>query len=388
MFDKSENVFPSINKAIFLAHCSVSPIYSGAARAMKDFVTNLAEGGIAALPGYFDVMPDFHRNVAKFLRTSDRNISYVHNAAEGLCMIANGYPFQAGDQVISYIHEYPSNHYPWVLQRERDVELLLLSDSDPLGELSNIARPKGWSMAELEERVTQRTRIIAIRHVQFTSGYAADLQELGSFCKERGIDLIVDCAQSLGCLPVYPEEYGISAVVASGWKWLMGPKGSGVLFTSEELRNKLNVTMAGPGLMHQGLNYLDHSWAPHSDGRFFEYSTLPWDHVAAMNVLLEEIFLRYSMEDIRAEVFRLQDLLLQNLDPDIMQVLRFQEKNRSGILAAEPVGDYKKITERLSEKGVIITAPIGYLRLAPHFYNSDTQIIASAQVINEVGATC
>lgn len=138
--------------------------------------------------------------------------------------------------------------------------------------------------------------------------------------------------------------------------------------------------------MHQGLNYLDHSWAPHSDGRMFEYSTLPWDHVAAMNILFEKIFLRYPIEDIRDEVFRLQDLLLEHLDPEIMQILHFQQKNRSGILAAEPAGDYSKIVKELSLRGVIITAPIGYLRFAPHFYNSEKQIIESAKIINQIGA--
>lgn len=382
MFDKSAKTFPSKKNMIFLGHCSISPIYNAAANAIKDFSSDMAAGGIAALPGYFDVMHDFHRNVAKLLRTSEHNISYVHNTAEALCMIGNGYPFSPGDQVISYIHEYPSNHYPWVLQKGRGVELLLLSDVAPMEEVANIKRPRGWSMAELAERVTERTRIVAISHVQFSSGYAADLKELGTFCKERDIDLVVDCAQSLGCLPVHPEECNISAVAASGWKWLMGPKGSGLLYTSEKFRQKLNVTMAGPGLMQQGLNYLDHNWAPHSDGRLFEYSTLPWDHVAAMNVLFEEVFLRYSIEDIRDEVFRLQDLLVEKLDAGNMQILRFAEKNRSGILAAEPNGDYRKIVKDMSEGGVIITAPIGYLRFAPHFYNSDNQIIETAKKIN------
>jgi cysteine desulfurase/selenocysteine lyase len=384
MFDKSEKIFPSKKNMIFLGHCAVSPIYNAAANVMKDFVTDMAANGIAALPRYFDVMPAFHKNAAKLLRTSECNISYVHNTAEALCMIGNGYPFTSGDQVISYIHEYPSNHYPWVLQKSRGVELLLLSDAAPLEGADNIKKPKGWSMAELAERVTERTRIVAISHVQFTSGYAADLRELGAFCKQRDIDLIVDCAQSLGCLPVYPEEYHVSAVVASGWKWLMGPKGSGLLYTSEEFRRKLNVTMAGPGLMQQGLNYLDHDWAPHSDGRFFEYSTLPWDHAAAMNVLFEEIFLRYSIEDIRDEVFRLQDLLMENMDLENLQILRFAKKNRSGILVAEPVGDSRKIVKDLSESGIIITAPIGYLRFAPHFYNSDDQLVETAEKMNAI----
>ncbi len=386
MFDKSSSVFPAKNEAIFFGHCSISPLYHNAAETIKKYADDMAARGIRALPAYFDVMSTFHHLGGKLLKTAGTNISFVHNTAEALCQIANGYPFQAGDQVISYIHEYPSNHYPWVLQQPRGVELVLLSDVDPLGDFADVEKPRGWSMEQLEALVTERTRIVAVSHVQFSSGYAADLAELGAFCHERKIDLIVDCAQSLGCLPVYPEEYHIAAVASSGWKWLMGPKGAGLLYTSEEFRRKLNVTMAGPGLMRQGLNYLDHSWDPHEDGRMFEYSTLPWDHVAALNILLEEIFLRYSAEDIRAEVFRLQDLFLDHLEPNYFKILRFTDAHRSGILAALPAQEVETLVKKLSEAGLIVTAPIGYIRFAPHFYLEDNQIIKAAHLVNTICA--
>ncbi len=386
MIDKKKYVLGPKSNEIFLGHCSVSPLYHKAADAMASFSKQMSEGGIRALPGYFDVMPTFHRNGAALLHTSEKNISYIHNTAEAMCQIANGYPFEPGDQVISYLHEYPSNHYPWVLQRKRGVELLLLEDSDPL-ELGEMGKPRAWDMNELVSLVTSKTKVITISHVQFSSGYAANLQELGDFCKQNNIDLIVDCAQSLGCLPVYPEEYNIAAVASSAWKWLMGPKGSAILYTSPQLRQKLEITMAGPGLMRQGLHYLDHSWDPHQDGRMFEYSTLPWDHVAGINAVLEEVFLCNSMEEIRSEIFRLQDLFIENLEPGSLTLLHFAEAHRSGILTALPncnEGEVPELVNKISDAGVIVTAPVGYLRFAPHFYLEDDQIIKAAEVINAI----
>jgi selenocysteine lyase/cysteine desulfurase len=384
MFDTSESIFPAKKNRIFMAHCAISPLFAEAATAKQEFSADMAAGGISALPKYFDLIPRFHRNAAQFLRTSPENISYVHNVAEALCMIANGYPFSPGDEVISYLHEYPSNHYPWLLQQKRGVALELLSDNVPLHENADFSHPTGWSMDELESRITKRTRIIALSHVQFTSGFAADLQRLGELCRHKKVDLVVDCAQSLGCLPVYPEEFNISAMVASGWKWLMGPMGSGLCYTSPEFREKLTETMAGPSLMRQGLDYLDLSWAPHDDGRKFEYSTLPWDHVAAMNAVLENLFLKYSMEDIRDEVFRLQDLLLKNIVPGNLRFFDFPTANRSGILAAEPADvPAADIVDKMRDKGVIVSAPIGLLRCAPHFYNDDNQMETAAEYLNE-----
>jgi cysteine desulfurase / selenocysteine lyase len=384
MFDKSAAAFPAAAKNIFLAHCSVSPLYAAAASAMQGFVQDISSGGISALPRYFDTVPDFHNTVAAFLGTEARNISYVHNTAEALCMIANGYPFSPGDEIISYIHEYPSNHYPWVLQQRRGVKLVLLGDTAQPGCPEESDGPRGWSLQELEERISQRTRLVAISHVQFSSGYGVDLEKLGMLCRAKKLDLVVDCAQSLGCLPVYPEKYHISAVVASGWKWLMGPKGSALLYTAESFREKILPTMAGPGLMRQGLDYLDHTWAPHEDGRKFEYSTLPWDHLAAMTVLLQQIFLASPIEEIRAEVFRLQDIFLENIQCENLRFFRFPLKNRSGILAARYEGDVKKAVAALAERGVIVTAPAGYLRFAPHFYNTDEQMLTAARHVDEV----
>ncbi len=384
MFTKAADVFPIKKQTIFLGHCAISPLYNYAAKAMEKFTQDISAEGISALSRYLDVVPRFHKNLAAFLKTAPENISYVHNTAEAFSLIANGYPFSPGDEIISYKHEYPSNHYPWVLQKKRGVNLVLLSDKKTLQGCEQITKPMSWSMEELESKITSKTRIVAISHVQYTSGYAADLQALGTLCRDRGVDLIVDCAQSLGCLPVFPEEYNISAIASSGWKWLMGPMGSGVLYTAPEFREKLSETMVGPALMRQGLDYLNLSWTPHHDGRKFEYSTLPWDHVCGMNAVLEDIFLKHPIEEIRDEIFRLQDFLFQKIEQIKLKILLFSQKNRSGILAAEPSGNSKDIVASLAKKGVILTAPVGYLRFAPHFYNDEQQLDTAAAYVNEV----
>lgn len=386
MLPGTPDLFPERDEPIFLSHCSVSPLYHAAARAIRNFIDDLAARGVGGLKHHLDILPRLHDNAARLLGCPAADISFVHNTAEALSMVANGYPFAPGDQVISYVHEYPSNHYPWVLQGRRGVELILLADHDPLGRSDPGNRPQGWSMDELEERVTARTRIVAISHVQFASGYAADLRLLGSFCRERGIDLVVDCAQSLGCLPIDPEECHIAALAASGWKWLLGPWASGLLYTSAEFRRKLQPIMTGPGMMRQGLDYLDHRWNPYDDGRLFEYSTVAWDHAAGLNAVLEEVFRRYDGAAIRAEVFRLQDVFLAHCDPDLVRPLRFAEANRSGIVALDVGGEIGTIMARLAAAGVVMTGPAGYLRLAPHFYQQDRQMIEAAAIVNRICA--
>lgn len=385
-FDKHESLFPVKRKYLYLSHCAVSPMYAPAAEAAKRFIDSHCQAGRGLFADYADVLTSFREKAARWLRTSADNIAYVSNTSEGMNLIANGYPFKPGDQIISYVHEFPANHYPWVLQRRRGVELVLLSDVDPLGELPADS-PRGWSMTELEQKVTDRTRIVAISHAQFSNGYAADLESLGAFCAERNVDLVVDAAQSLGVLPLYPETYGIAAMAASTWKWFLGPRGGGLMYTSPAFRAKLTTTMVGAGLMKHRYEYLNHTWDPVDDARCFEYSTLPWEHLVAIDKILEDIFLKYPIEAIRDEVLRLQDFLLARLDRKCFAPLLFPHPHRSGILAVRTQLDLLPLVEMAERQGVIVTAPGGYLRLAPHFYLTDAEIAEAAEILNTLGAT-
>lgn len=383
MFDKAAEKFPSKEKFIFLSHCGVSPVYGPAAKKEITFLEAHARGGGLTVSNYSRAFEGLHQSLGKLLKTAPENISYTKNTAEGLCMIANGYPFQPGDEVISYVHEFPANHYPWKLQERRGVKLVLLSDCDcNTGVVEG--KPRGWSMEELERLVTKRTRLIAVSHVQFASGFAADLAELGDFCKRHQIDLVIDAAQSLGSLPLYPEQWNVSAIASSAWKWLLGPLGTGVFYTTPQFREKLAPVMVGAEMMTQGTDYLNHAWQPFVDGRRFEYSTAPLSPAIGLQCCLEEIFTKHSAEEIRDEIFRLQDVFLEALGTKSYRIVRFAKKNRSGIIALIAPQDPAKIAARALQENVVVTVRGGYIRVAPHFYNDDAELIKAAAVLNSI----
>lgn len=239
-------------------------------------------------------------------------------------------------------------------------------------------------MDDLDRLVSDRTRIIAISHAQFPSGFTADLKELGEFCAKRGIDLVLDVAQTLGAVPVYPGEYNISAVVSSGWKWLMGPIGTGLMYTSKEFRAKLRDVTVGAELMLQGVDYLNHSWHPHHSAKRFEYSTSPLSLAAALEVCIENL-LKYTPEAIQAELLRLQDLFIELLDPDRYLPLIFDRKYRSTILSVICLRTHPEtLVDSLEKENIVFTARGGYLRFAPHFYNTEDEIEKAASILNRL----
>jgi selenocysteine lyase/cysteine desulfurase len=269
------------------------PLYGPALARQHEVALEHSRTGALVFSKYDPILDGLRQASAELLRTSPENVAFVKNTTEGIALIANGYPFQAGDQVISYVHEYPANHYPWKRLEQCGVELVVLPDRDITGNAPP-GRAVAWTMRDLEERVTPRTRIVALSHVQFASGFAADLPALADFCWSRGIDLVLDAAQSLGALPIDVEKLKIAAVVASGWKWLLGPIGCGLLHTSPAFRQKLDLTMVGAESMQQATDYLDHTWNPFTSAKQFEYSTSPITLAAALECCVRELPLRYG----------------------------------------------------------------------------------------------
>ena len=393
--DKSPAQFPIKNNYNFLSHCSVSHLYQPAAEAAKHCLERQVHAGrqmIFEFTGEANIAENFHRNFGQLLKTSPDNISITSNTSEGICMIANGYPWKSGDQIISYINEYPANHYPWVIQtQQHDVELILLTDCDiPQREHSKSAplpesMARGWSFDELVSKVTDRTRVIAISHVQFTSGFAADMVKLGEFCTDKGIDLIVDAAQSLGCLPVYPERWNAAVVAAAGWKWMLGPVGTGVLYTRPDFRDKIEITMTGADQMIQDTEYLDHTWNPFTNGRKFEYSTLTYAAVTGLSTTAAEIFNQTTMEQVRDHNFALQDLAIEHLDASKYQPVLHSPEHRSGILALIPKEKSdKQICTALAEENIILTPRDGFVRVAPHVCSTEEEVVQAVEALNRI----
>ncbi|MCS7204314.1 MAG: aminotransferase class V-fold PLP-dependent enzyme [Leptospiraceae bacterium] len=381
--------FPFKNKYIYLNFCGVSPLYEPARRKKQEFENLQSQLGALVFLEYPNVLKQFHESVAKLLKTSEKNISFVKNTAEGLSLIANGYPFESDkDEILSFVFEYPSNHYPWKLQeRKQKAKFKIIPNTK-----SVLLNPEevpdgfvyGFSMQDIEKIVTKHTKIIAISHVQFTSGFAANLKELGDFCKTHNIDLIVDAAQSLGVIPLYPEEWNISAIAASGWKWLLGPLGSGILYTSEKFRNKIELMNVGAEVMIQGQDYLNHTWQPHTDGRKFEYSTISYSDVIALTECIEGLILPYSPEKIFSHIQKLHQIFKEIIKKNKhILIPEFPFENRSGILSAI-VKNPQEVAQILRKHSLVCTVRGNYLRIAPHIMITEEEIQKAAETLLKI----
>ncbi|MBR5283568.1 MAG: aminotransferase class V-fold PLP-dependent enzyme [Clostridia bacterium] len=165
---------------------------------------------------------------------SPENIAFTKNTVEGLNLIARAFPWQPGDNIILNNQEHTSNLMPWLALKEIGVEIRMVQ-----------AEGYALPVESFEKMIDNRTRMIAVSHVQASTGYTCDLAALGALCKEKGIFLVVDAIQSLGLLPFHAESWGIDAVSAGGHKGLLAVPGIGILYTSPALLEKLSPAHVG-----------------------------------------------------------------------------------------------------------------------------------------------
>ncbi len=376
--------FPRQQGKICFNHCRISPLYRLAAEREAECAKRWADEGIDAFFGLRHEVPALHTAAAQFIGTEAGNISFTRSCAEGINLIAQGFRFQNEDEVVSYVFEFPSNHHPWrSAERFRSIDLKLLPNVNPLSSKFD-GLPCAWSMDDLDSLVSSKTRIIAVSHVQFTSGFAADLHALGSYCRDRGIFLVVDAAQSLGCIPIDVKQMNISALVSSGWKWLLGPYGGSLLFTTPEFREHVNLIFPGPASMKPKASYLDLDWDPLETGGKFEYSAVPLSLTAALRVCFSDIFVPLGRDAIWKEVCRLQSLLFDELKGVPAERAAFPEAHRSGICSFLTEKAPATVVAELGKRNVVVSERDGYVRLAPHFYNTDEEVRFVAGAFAEV----
>ena len=90
-----------------------------------------------------------------------------------------------------------------------------------------------WSpsriLSSLATKVRPDTRMVVCTHASNVCSAVLPIEEIGAFCRRRGLYFVVDGAQSAGGYDLNVDRMGITALCLPGHKGLMGPQGTGML---------------------------------------------------------------------------------------------------------------------------------------------------------------
>jgi selenocysteine lyase/cysteine desulfurase len=357
--------FPVTRECVYLNHAGVGPLSRRAAGRMAMLAETVSRSGDRL---WFDRMAEVERVrglAARLIGAREaREVAFVENTSTALSLVAEGLEWKPGDNVVGAALEFPSNVYPWMGLAARGVEYRQAKERD--GRID----PE-----ELFSLIDSRTRMVALSWVQYASGFRSDLARLGRACRELGILFVVDVIQGLGALPLDVEADFIDVAAASAHKWLLGPEGIAMLYVSDRVVERLRPMRSGWRSMREPFQWTEFDLTWSEGAKRFESGTLNVYGILALGGSLE-ILLEIGAEVIEPRVLALANLAARGLKELGLAVVSSRHRTEtSGIVTAVPSGrTADELVKRLNERGVVVAARAGRLRIAPHFYNTADEI--------------
>ncbi len=360
--------FPVAAERVFLGHAGVCPLPRRVIDAMHDLTLM---SGLADQEEVFGArrMLEIRRLAAGLLQAQAEEIALVGPTSLALSYVAAGLPFRRGDNVLIYHDDYPSNVYPWMALAERGVQVRFMN----VRELGRIRR------IDVEGQIDESTRLVALASCHFIAGWRIDIPAIGQLLRRRNVLFCVDGIQTLGAFPTTVEH--VDFLAADAHKWLLGPLSAGIFYVRKELQERLRPAVFGWHNVRCP-NYVAQEQLTYPpDARRYEAGSANLIGLAGLEAalrLLQEI----GIDRIGAELLRKRALLVPALRAKGYEVLQeaAPPEHASGIVTFfKRDADLPALHGRLTEQRIVTSLRADrsgqrYLRLSPHFYNTDAEL--------------
>jgi selenocysteine lyase/cysteine desulfurase len=364
--------FPLTDELIYLNHAAVAPWPKRTRDAVMAFAVQNSQFGSHYYLDWLKKEAKLRQQFKTLLNTpSMDDIALVKNTSEALSFVAYGLNWQAGDNIVSSDQEFPSNRLPWQSLADQGVEFRQ-------ADLNSADSPEDALFA----LVDAHTRLLTISSIQFASGLRMDLHRIGAFCKQRDILFCIDAIQSLGAVQFDVQAYHADFVMADGHKWLFGPEGLGVFYSSTSAREKLKLTQFGWHMLKDSHNYENKPWELHPGAQRFECGSPNMLEIHALSASLS-LLLEVGMDNIEKQVIERSDFLKTIITdhPQLELLSNRISPFKSGIVVFKHRTIANEVLYKsLQQNGVVCALRGGGIRFSPHFYNNFDEIERAVQM--------
>lgn len=344
----------------YLDHAAVAPLSEPAAMMLGEWTANLVAHGAAEWGRWARGLEQVRRSCATLLGCETHEIALIRNTTEGINLVAEGFPWHAGDNLVTLADEFPSNLYPWMHLADLGVETRRVACH--LGRVD---------LAEVEAACDSRTRLVSVSWVNYASGWRNDLDALADIAHRRGAYFFLDAIQGLGVFPLDVRRTPIDFLAADGHKWLLGPEGAGLFYLRAEHLGLLRARGVGWNSVKQAHDFHHIDLDLKDSAARYEGGTYNMPGLLALGASLR-LLAEYGTEAISRRVLELTELACNRLREVSATVLSCREPSHaSGIVSFElPAQDPLAVRKRCLERKVLLSCRAGRLRISPHAYNN------------------
>ncbi len=347
---------------VYMNHAAIGPMPT---RALVEHVQGygqLAAKGEAGLDfeGMITKWDDVRKQFASLINGKTEGVAITTNTASGLHLVADGlsHLFKPGANIVINEMEFTTNSYLWQKVCKRyGLELRVA--------------PYANHFSQLETLIDNQTVLVSISFVQFSNGYTADMEWISRLCKENNAFFVVDAIQGLGAVPFDVERMGVDFVASGGYKWLIGPLGSGYFYANPRHDDIFDSVMVGWFGDRDFSRMTHHNFEPWPDAR--QYQTYLSPMFFTLSESLQQI-MNWKVNETHRHVKLLIDRLVEGIAGTPYSVNTvLEEKYRSGIIKIDHP-DAENIVERLKQENIIVSLRDGGIRISPHRHNTEEQM--------------
>jgi selenocysteine lyase/cysteine desulfurase len=373
--------FPVTRHLVYLNHAAVAPLSVRCAQAMKDLAEDACQFGSLHYGDWLSCYDGLRRSAARLVNAEPGEIAIVKNTSEGIATIAMGMDWRPGDRVVAFAEEFPANFFPWKRLESQGVRITWLSIYDSFEKIDEACRG---------------ARLLALSYVNYLSGYRIDLEQVGAICKQHGAIFFVDAIQGLGAFPMDVRRAGIHALAADGHKWLLGPEGCGILYIQRDFQDSVDAVEFGWTNVAGYNDYASRDMTLRPDAGRYECGTLNTIGCFGLRAALD-LILEVDVDCISPRVLALAQQAAHGALRKGYEILGSTNhvqpgapavrtafggpgeppapERGSGIVSLRKPGwQSEAIVSRLREAGILASPRQGWIRISPHFYQTEEEI--------------
>jgi len=356
--------FPVTTRWAYLDHAAVSPLPRRAGDALRNWASEQERNGVVHWPDWERRLEGHRDLLARLINAHRDEIAFINSTTQGIGLVAEGFPWKEGDSVVIPAEEYPSNIYPWMNLSSRGVRVRLVPSRDD----------RIW-LEDLAAAIDGSTRVLAISHVEFASGFRNDLDRLVELCRGRGIALFVDAIQGLGPFVIDVRRTPIDFLAADGHKWLLGPEGAGFLFVRKDWIDRLRPLGVGWHSVVSSYQSPQVDFTLKPNAQRWEGGSFNMPGIQALGASLS-LLLELGPEAVSKRILDRARAVRETAVRAGWRVAGSKlPEDQSGIVVLEhDVVPAAAAADFLRSQGVVVSARRGRLRISPHVYCNDADL--------------
>jgi cysteine desulfurase/selenocysteine lyase len=346
------------------------PMPLAAVRAAKDALEWKKRPDRLADSAYFELPNRIREKVSRLICAKPEEIAVTSGASSGLAAVAAGIDWKSGDEVLVGRGEFPAHFSTW-LRYEQAGKLRV-----------RVVEPRGRFLCpdDYISLMGPRTRVISASYVRFDNGACMNTSPLAEACRKFGTALVLDLSQCIGGMPMDIRATGATMAVASGYKWMLGPYGSGFFWIAEEWIERLPLGavyfMALEGAHDFHSMFSRQLRAVPGARRWDSPETANFSNLAAFDASLD-LILRIGIDAVAQYVDALTAKIIECLPRDRCVLASPEERLGRGpfvCVSARKLEETLALYERVRAANIHVSFRENALRISPFIYNTPEQI--------------